>query len=386
MSLPHRKNMHTNHPLPPTSAGSASPKPRAAFTLIELLVSMAVLSLLMVMVFSMVDSTQKTWEVARSRVSQFREARVAFEAVTQDLRQATLNTYIDYDYGDGKYRSSDLNNPKPPKGFQRQSELHFISGPSSDLLGAQGGDNFPGHAIFFQVPGGFGTDEKNAQLNDLLNARGYFVEYGDDSSFKPGFLNSEVKPRFRFRLMELRPPTENLQIYIEDLKAAGDDGVGASDEALREWFIGEIGGEFAGGAVKRPIADNIIAAFFLPKLPEASETTTTLAPDYVYDSRLWQTNDQSTVAALTKNQLPPLVEVTMVAVDEKSMIRYQLLNPDSKNSAPEFIPSNLFTSFSSYRKFLDDIEALKTSLDAKQIEYRIFSQVVPMRSAGWSES
>ncbi|MGI9239892.1 MAG: prepilin-type N-terminal cleavage/methylation domain-containing protein, partial [Verrucomicrobiales bacterium] len=113
----------------------AKGQPRQAFTLIELLVSMAVLSLLMVMVFSMVDQTQKTWNIARSRVTQFREARVAFEAVTRGLTQATLNPYWDYDYGSYKYTTTGAN-PTVPQGYQRQSELHFISAPSSELLGS----------------------------------------------------------------------------------------------------------------------------------------------------------------------------------------------------------------------------------------------------------
>ena len=130
-------------------------KAREAFTLIELLVSMAVLSLLMVMVFQMVDGVQKTWSLARSRVSQFRESRTAFEAVTRSLAQATLNPYWDYDYGNWKY-TTDPDRPTAPTGYQRQSELHFISGPSFELLGhVDGAGNRPGHAIFFQTAGGF---------------------------------------------------------------------------------------------------------------------------------------------------------------------------------------------------------------------------------------
>ena len=33
------------------------------------------------------------------------------------------------------------------------------------------------------------------QFKDLLNARGYFVEYGEDTEFKPEFLRRETKPR-----------------------------------------------------------------------------------------------------------------------------------------------------------------------------------------------
>ena len=249
---------------------------------------MAVLSLLMVMVFSMVDQTQKTWNIARSRVSQFREARVAFEAVTRSLTQATLNPYWDYDYGNFKY-TTNTTNPTVPEGYQRQSELHFVSAPSIELLGTvTGSDRRPGHAIFFQIPGGFGVKDQNSQFNDLLNARGYFVEYGNDEAFKPSFLAAETKPRWRFRLMELRPPTESLLIYLKDLKSEGNLGVGASKDKLRGWFTEQMSQEFEGGTIVRPIADNIIAAFFLPKFPENDDRGFVLAPKYVYDSREWQ--------------------------------------------------------------------------------------------------
>ena len=44
----------------------------------------------------------------------------------------------------------------------------------------------------------------------------------------------------------------------------------------------------------------------------------------------------------SKNQLPPLIEVTMVAVDEKSMIRYQQLNGGATAMMPEFFPGTGF--------------------------------------------
>lgn len=360
---------------------------RQAFTLIELLVSMAVLSLLMVMVFQMVDQVQKTWNVARTRVSQFREARVAFDAVTRNLTQATLNTYYDYDYGNG-LSVPDQNNLQVPKRYQRQSDLHFICGPSSTLLGnASGADNRTGHAIFFQIPGGFGTKSENSQLNDLLNSRGYFVEYGEDSSFKPSFLSEQTKPRYRFRLMEFRPPTDKLLVYLSGIKEAGVDAVG-----VRKWFepsIGE-GAEFDGGTVVRPIADNIIAVFFLPKFPDVQNDSNLkiLSDDYTYDSREWQYANSSSIysrAAYSKNLLPPLIEITMVAVDEKSMIRYQQLN-GGDTSMPAFVPKTRFERYTNYQSFTDDLDEMRDSLDNKKVSFRVFNQTVPLRGAGWSRT
>ena len=80
------------------------------------------------------------------------------------------------------------------------------------------------------------------------------------------------------------------------------------------------------------------------------------------------------------------MEITMVAVDEKSMIRYHQLNPGTKSEMPDFVPSGLFEKYNTYRSFLDDLEAMQSSLDSKKISYRVFNQTVPLRSAGWSDS
>ena len=35
--------------------------------------------------------------------------------------------------------------------------------------------------------------------------------------------------------------------------------------------------------------------------------------------------------------------------------------------------------------FIDDLDALKTRLEDLKIDFRVFSQTVPMRGSGWSE-
>ena len=67
--------------------------PCAAFTLIELLVSVTFLVILMMVVTQVIGIVQRTWVRANSRVSQFREARRAFDLISRNLSQATLNTY-----------------------------------------------------------------------------------------------------------------------------------------------------------------------------------------------------------------------------------------------------------------------------------------------------
>ena len=69
--------------------------PACAFTLIELLVSVTFLVVLMLVITEMLGLVQRTWVRTNSRVSQFREARMAFDALSRNLGQAVLNTYWD---------------------------------------------------------------------------------------------------------------------------------------------------------------------------------------------------------------------------------------------------------------------------------------------------
>src|ERR1043165_7333896 len=75
-----------------------SPRPNSAFTLVELMVSTAVIVLIFATLLTMTDSTQRLTQSTSAKVEQFREARVAFEAMTRRISQATLNTYWDYQY------------------------------------------------------------------------------------------------------------------------------------------------------------------------------------------------------------------------------------------------------------------------------------------------
>lgn len=59
--------------------------PPGAFTLLELLVSMTILSLLLVLLLSMVDSATQLWRANENRVDAYREARAAINTIATDL-------------------------------------------------------------------------------------------------------------------------------------------------------------------------------------------------------------------------------------------------------------------------------------------------------------
>jgi uncharacterized protein (TIGR02599 family) len=331
---------------------------RRGFTLLELMVSMSVLSLIMLLVFQMLSHTQRAWSGSRARLSTFKEARTAFEAITRRLGQATLNTYWDYEM-------SGSGSTALPTGYKKESDMHFVCGQSSDLLGSAVSVS-SGHAIFFQAPVGFSLLEENQGLGGLLNAWGFYVELANEDNFIPTFLTSAgVKSRERYRLMEFRPPSENLALYATDMK----NGSGAS---LYSWFKGYIDGQSDGVRFSRPIAENIILLIIEPRESNGVSNTSSLAPNYKYDSR----EVQGSGSDKTVHALPQLVDVTMVAIDETSAIRYEQIN----GSLSGMLQGAGFTSSSAYDS---DLARLRVSLRDAGVDFRIFQETVVIRASKW---
>jgi uncharacterized protein (TIGR02599 family) len=358
--------------------GAAAPRRRAkrsersAFTVLELLVSMTILSLLMAMVLSMLSATQNGWRGVTSKASQFREARLAFETISRRLRQATLNAYWDYEFDDQN---------KPVK-YIRQSELHYVSGPMSRIVSGADKRKFPTHGVFFQAPFGFSQDAELRDFNELLNAWGYFIEYGDDEDSVPPFLRGLVEPKYRFRLKEFRQPAEELRIYEDiDERRSGQ----TSDD--NGWFSQEVVGSRA-AAQKRVVADNIIALVITPMEPGTGSGQKIPQPfrsefvtDYIYNSRDGievGRGNPNTPQPETLHVLPPLVRVTIIALDE---VTFNRLDPTS--SPPDVLPSGVFTNPEAYER---DIERIKDEFDKERYAYQIYNTTFPMKAARWINS
>lgn len=359
---------------------------RRAFTLVELLVSVALLSVLMLVLVSITNATQQTWSYTTSRVEQFREARSAFESMTRRISQATLNTYWDYD------------NEAAPTKYLRQSELRFISGNAEQLTnGAPGSTARPTHAIFFQAPLGFVDPDQNSGasrdlmlLPQLLNTWGFYVEFGDDANSRPPFVNTPKK--YRFRLTEMMEPSETLSLYKY---TSGLDPSGQPKNLTytsRSWIIDPLS---ATTVSKRPIADNIMALVLLPKLTPSDQkqgnyADGALAPEYFYSSTGKDTNGGTLTTVGDPNlnpinQLPPVVQVTMVAVDETSYKRYQRdqNQPDLTSKLFKTVGSTLDKTKDGYAK---DLDTLQQTLTANKLTSRIFSTNVSIKAAKWSRS
>ncbi|CAN5668050.1 hypothetical protein BH11VER1_BH11VER1_17210 [soil metagenome] len=349
---------------------------------------MAILSILLVVIANVIGVVQKTWVKANSRVSQFREARMAFDAMSRTLPQATLNAYWQNEFDD---LGVDVIGDKKTKAksYVRQSELQFVCGPASVLLAGALPADYPGHAVFFQAPFGVtnmttavGTMVNTENMVNLLSGRGYFVSWGNDAGFRPPFLDpATVKLRYRYRLMEYSPTAELNRIYDSSLRPITDHA--------NAWFQGArtsvaTAGELAvNRGFTRPIADNVIALIISPQVEndnKAAKISTWIAPAYAYDSTVKANVVASEGEQGTQHQLPPKIKITMIAVDDAAA-EIMAANPDSPNLLTE-----AGSSFVNVNSYAADLNRLETYLSQapRRYNYRVYSTVVSIKQAKWS--
>jgi uncharacterized protein (TIGR02599 family) len=291
---------------------------------------------------------------------------------------------------------------------------------------------WPTHGVFFQAPFGSVTTTSYGILNNLLNTWGYYILAGPDPTV-PGFIspltNSAglpiVKKRWRSRLMEFRQPAEQMSVY----DPGGDN--------YPRWFTTAFK---SGTAPVRSLAENIVALVIMPKLSKNDEDNLRsagmpwqLCPWYIFDSSInMQTqygtnpanignpgvNTLTNIAAINPhNQLPPIVEVTMVAIDERSAKRLDEKYGSGPNGTGQGSPymgldqaggkigvnfTTLFTNQASgvgngsdgtplegpmgplTSTTPNDLNSLQQIFVAERLTYRIFTTNVTIRGAKWS--
>lgn len=296
-----------------------------AFSLLEILVATAVLAILVVVLASATNAALSTVRRASGKMDQISSARAGFDLLTATLSQATLNTYWDYA----------TNAAGNPEKYVRRSDLHFLIGQGP----------VAGQSAFFQSPLGRSA---NANPDGVLNAVGYWVQFGDDSTWKPSHVQAS---RPRYRLMQGLQPTENLSVF----RQSGD----AWKNALQNAAL--------------PIAENVIAMVLWPRLPAAQDALgTQLSADFLYDSR----GGMPVQAA----QLPPQVQVVMIVIDEATAARLE-----AGGTEPDAIREALENRFQEVANFDDDLRQVKEKLDAARISYRVLSAPVTLRESKWSK-
>jgi hypothetical protein len=326
---------------------------KTGFTLVELLVAGTITVILSGIMFSVIGQTSKILGRTTGKVEEFREARNAFEAVTTRLAQATLNAYIDYD------------NAVLPTKYMRRSELRFISGPASQIMGAAPSTKLrPTHAVFFQV--------------------------ASDETIRPKFLTEKIVPfRVRPRLMEFSQPTEGNEIYFRT------NGPASLIYKGKEWYANYVS---AANAPVHSVAENIVAFIVTPRLSPADEAqvkgasaatdpdTSPLAPKYLFDSApqpLAPDTRYKDGRLNPTNQLPPMLQVTLVAVDEPGAVALGY----NKSALDPLGVNTKFTNTTDYSKDLlvaGGTDSLESKLIAKHVNYRIFTTNVIIRAAKWS--
>jgi hypothetical protein len=201
--------------------------------------------------------------------------------------------------------------------------------------------------------------------------------------------------------MEMLQPTESLGVYFG----------GPND-----WFVNNAVNT-AANVNSRIVAENVIALVLLPELPPSQDSSgppgTALAPNYNYNSRVgllaasdaeWPganpsfpvdsftaTSSSGTTSGTRHHQLPPLMHVVMIVIDEPSAIRLQgnsITVPTAINLAainpPIFTSAaNLATDIVSVQKICNATAGNLTS-NKMPLNYRIFNSDVILRQAKWS--
>lgn len=341
-----------------------------------MLVALAILGMIMVIILAIISETERSWKHFSGNTQAFQNARLAFDTITRSLSEATLNTYYDYYDTNRNRRTTSNTGTFVPAIYGRYSELHFVSGKAlvtSPLAQVT-------HSVFFQTPVSYTASTGSfGNLTTLLNGVGFYIVFTSDVGDRPSFFGSlspAPAPRYRYRLMEFLQPTENLTVY--------------SNATGTSWFTTPLQ-SLSPAPPSILLAENIIALVICPQM--ANEMTPTnpsssLTSNYEYDSRTpWTTGTSPTQTTWTSgaqpvqmNQLPPLVRVVLIAVDEASMLQIE-----GGSTTPPNLGFSYTSVFQNPANLAADITTVSTALAGKHINYRVFQTDVPIRSAHWSQ-
>lgn len=338
---------------------------RRAFTLIEMLAAMAVLIVLLGIIVGVTNSVSTTVRRASAGIDALANARTGFDLINRTLSQATLNTYWEYD------------NPLEPNQYLRQSDLQFLIRQNTQDPGY-------GQEVFFAAPETYSSDASLRSTRGLLNGCSLFVHFGGSQSFRPSGISSD---KFRYRLMIGLQPTEQLQIFNKPARAAGQSESSYRATVQSYWnALGWIAplqnGPAAVGAAVTPVADNVIALIAWPRLPSSEDPAglSLITQDsFAYNS---QADALSVPQKITANQLPPVIEITMIAISEASASRLD----DKTGTPPAVIQDALNGRFEKVSKYSDDLKAVSEALSAAHVDFQIFSTSVPLRESKWSKA
>lgn len=341
------------------------------FTLAELLVGIAISIILIGVLLAVMTQLSSTVRTVGNKIDAFQSAESGFDLMTQTLSDATLNTYYDYD------------SSTAPTVYLRRSDLHFLVEQNSNLSTVFPGANAnSGQSIFFQAPIGYSNNSTYAHTLGLLNACAYFVEFGPDSASWPSVFSASSRTvHYRYRLMQAIQSTEFNDIY-GDLEQTTAEGGTAGNFPTSPWFKSL-------GSVALPVAENVIALVIWPQSP-AVDISSGVSTDYQYSSRQGYPlpGGATTLQQAQSEQLPQIVQVTMVAIDAASATRL-----DTGSSTPPTVIENALKGGSTgtglfkiatTSQFATDLASLEQALTAAHIQFEVLTTSVTLRESKWS--
>jgi uncharacterized protein (TIGR02599 family) len=228
---------------------------------------------------------------------------------------------------------------------------------------------------------------------NLVTSLGYYIDYNSDINERPTFLPSDTAhpERQRFRLKEFRQPAEENLLYTPTLNI---NAPSTTRESAYTWFRGPfISGSKNLSSYSFPLAENILGLILLPRYihvetsltkvsGENSTTTTRLAENYYYDSREKQWGGSLTdKSRASHHQLPPVMQVSLIACEERSYEQLELrLGSSELQSQITIAFSDKFTD---HTKYASDIESLQTALNELKLHHRIFTSNITLRGSKW---
>ena len=361
---------------------------RNGFTLVEILVAAAITVVLVGVLLGISTLTSNVVKQSSAKLSAFAAGRTAFDIMTQKLSQATLNTYLDY-YGTGfggvSERRTQINSAFfTPTSYGRASDLQFYIRKNVQTSAGMTGNH--GQEVYFQAPIAYSSTATYQSVQGLLNACGYYVTYGDSTAFRPAAVTTS---RYRYRLMQAMEPTESFSVFAHLVENAG---TGAVADNATTWMA-NIGNTATGPPAAltsvdvAPLADNVIALVIWPRAsPQSDPNGTLLTSNYTYDSQAGVAPTSSSgnyIQSITADQLPPILQVSMIVIDEASALRLTSTTPAN---APTVIETALTGKFVTVAQNASDMSSIISSLSLNHISFQVFSANVAMRESKWSEN
>lgn len=345
----------------PYSTPIVATRKASAFTLVELLAATAVFIVLLGIILAVTNSISATIRHATSGIEAQSASRTGFDLMNRYLSQATLNPYWDYD------------NPLAPTVYLRQSDLQFIIRQNKQKASY-------GQEVYFVTPEAYSKDSTLRATRGLMNACSAFVRFGSSKDFQPSGVGNE---KFRYRLMFGLQPTEDLSVFNKPARTSNQTESAYRAAIQQYWnaaaWLTPISDSDSKPAVT-PLIDNVIALIVWPRLSSAEDATgQELTTDYSYNS---QDNAMTIPQPITANQLPPVVDITMIVISEASAARLDR----GSSTAPQEIESALAGKFTQVEKYQDDIAQVSKALSDNGIEFKIFSTALPLRESKWSRS